>query len=65
MINAGTSTCPLCQEFWLVTPKRDCFLPACGCYGEDTSAANPDRPCEQCGLSHAFGCPRLGRREVG
>lgn len=28
-------------------------MPACGCFGSDSSAANPVRPCEPCGLIHA------------
>jgi hypothetical protein len=51
-MNAGESTCPICNRHWLVTPNDDCLLPACGCFGGDTSAANPARPCEACGLKH-------------
>lgn len=54
--DAGFSTCPLCQHRWLVTVVEDCFLPRCGCFGFDTSAANPNRPCEPCGLLHARMC---------
>ncbi len=54
--NAGESTCPICGRRWLVTPLDDCLLPFCGCYGDDTSAANPDRPCESCGLAHLYIC---------
>jgi len=53
-IEAGMSTCPICEITWLVTPIHDCMLPACGCYGEDTSRDNPNRPCERCGTKHAF-----------
>lgn len=53
---AGESTCPMCGRAWTVTPFADCFMPACGCYGDDASAANPNRPCESCGLSHAWKC---------
>lgn len=52
--NAGESTCPICQRTWLVTPKDDCLMPACGCFGFDTSASNPSRPCETCGLTHQY-----------
>lgn len=50
------STCPICKRHWTVTIADDCMLPACGHYGHDTSAANPDRPCESCGLHHAWNC---------
>ena len=63
-LNAGQSTCPICHKTWLVTPYADCMLPACGCYGDDTSASNPNRPCEACGMAHAFsGCTGLTPRE--
>lgn len=55
-LNKGMSTCPLCQRAWLVTPGDDCLLPACGCYGRDTSEANASRPCHACGFSHALSC---------
>lgn len=55
--NAGISTCPICGMKWLVTPYRDCLLPACGCYGDDAGPNNPHRPCERCGLTHAMSCP--------
>jgi hypothetical protein len=69
-VNAGQSTCPICHKTWLVTPNADCMLPSCGCYGKDTSASNPNRPCESCGTAHAFsGCVsrrrvRISEREV-
>ena len=59
---AGTSTCPGCGVTWTVTPARDCMLPACGCYGHDTGPSNPARPCEACGLGHAFTCPKMPGR---
>ncbi len=59
-LTAGTSTCPICGLTWLVTPAHDCMLPACGCFGQDTSEANPSRPCERCGINHALNCPKLG-----
>jgi hypothetical protein len=62
-LNAGQSTCPICHKTWLVTPYADCMLPACGCYGDDTSANNPNRPCESCGIAHALsGCMGLTSR---
>lgn len=60
-INAGTSTCPICERVWLVTPRDDCMMPACGHFGTDSSAANPSRPCESCGLAHAWKCPDIER----
>jgi hypothetical protein len=57
--DAGWSTCPICARTWLVTPVVDCMLPACGCYGHDTSRHNPIRPCEPCGLAHARACPKM------
>ena len=56
MKDAGFSTCPICKRHWLVTVMNDCMLPACGCYGTDTSADNPNRPCETCGIRHAMNC---------
>lgn len=55
--NAGVSKCPICGTEWLVTPYRDCMMPRCGDFGTDSSAANPSRPCEPCGLKHALSCP--------
>ena len=58
-LNAGTSTCPICLKFWLVTPQNDCCMPACGCYGSDAGASNTERPCERCGTRHAFTCEKM------
>ncbi len=55
-VNAGMSTCPICERAWLVTPLDDCLVPSCGHYGDDPGASNPDRPCHSCGLSHALEC---------
>lgn len=55
--NAGWSTCPVCDKRWLVTPQMDCLIPACGCFGHDTSEKNNLRPCEPCGMAHAHDCP--------
>lgn len=55
-VNAGYSTCPICDRHWLVTPADDCCLPACGCFGDDASATNPARPCEKCDLDHMAKC---------
>lgn len=54
--NGGFSTCPGCGKRWLVTLMEDCFLPACGCYGDDVTSTNPARPCEPCGLRHVSNC---------
>lgn len=64
-MDAGTSTCPLCGRTWLVTPLDDCGLPACGCYGDDVSAANPARPCERCSIRHALACPKMPPKSGG
>jgi hypothetical protein len=53
------STCPICKKKWAITPMADCFLPGCGCYGHDTSEKNSARPCWECGLQHAFTCPKM------
>ena len=63
MIDAGISTCPICGKQWLVTLYEDCMLPACGCYGDDTSENNPNRPCEICGIQHALTCKKLQDKE--
>jgi hypothetical protein len=60
-MNAGMSTCPICKKEWLVTPSEDCMVPACGCFGNDASAANPNRPCEPCGIKHAWTCKKVPR----
>lgn len=60
-INAGKSTCPICGRKWLVVPFDDCFIPNCGCYGDDTSENNPNRPCESCGMRHSFICEKIGK----
>ena len=57
--NAGMSKCPVCGKEWLVTPGNDCLLPACGCFGSDTSAANPNRICEPCGMHHFANCKKV------
>ena len=59
VVHAGPSKCPICGRRWLVTPRDDCMLPVCGCFGEDTSAENPNRPCEPCGLHHAWNCEKM------
>ena len=59
MTDAGISTCPICHKTWIVTIMRDCMLPACGCFGEDTSDNNPNRPCEHCGIQHAMTCSKM------
>jgi len=59
MNDAGYSTCPICNRDWHVKLFDDCLLPACGCYGDDTSANNPNRPCESCGIRHAMNCPKM------
>jgi hypothetical protein len=63
-VTYGKSTCPLCKTHWPVTIFADCVLPACGCYGHDASAANPQRPCLQCGTEHARTCPHMPTRMV-
>ena len=55
---AGESTCPVCSRTWTVTPLDDCMLPACGCFGDDTTADNPHRICHSCGLGHVLRCPK-------
>lgn len=62
-LDAGRSTCPICEREWLVTPFDDCMVPACGCYGNDTSAANPARPCDTCGTRHAWSCSKIEGHE--
>ena len=64
MSNAGYSTCPICMRYWEVVMFDDCCLPACGCYGNDTSANNPLRPCESCGIIHALDCLEI-EEELG
>lgn len=54
MTDAGESTCPICGRVWTVTPLDDCLMPSCGCFGSDTSADNPARPCESCGIAHVY-----------
>jgi hypothetical protein len=60
----GHSTCPVCAISWPVTAYADCVLPACGCFGQDGSAANPSRPCLTCGSKHARSCPRMPARLI-
>jgi hypothetical protein len=59
MKDYGLSHCPLCGRVWLVTREDDCFMPACGCFGHDTSAANPQRLCEACGMKHVNACSKI------
>lgn len=35
-------------------------MPACGHYGSDPSSENPARPCNSCGIIHAWRCEALG-----
>lgn len=58
-VDAGMSTCPVCGRSWLVTPRDDCLLPTCGCFGDNTTESNPVRPCERCGLEHALTCAKM------
>jgi len=60
--DAGQSTCPMCSRHWTVTMWDDCMVPACGCYGDEVSATNPTRPCESCGISHAWTCEQMPKR---
>jgi hypothetical protein len=53
----GESTCPICGR--TVKAWDGCFLPACGCFGDDSSPANPHRPCERCGMQHVKTCPNF------
>jgi hypothetical protein len=59
-LTAGESTCPICGITWRVTPQQDCLMPGCGCFGHDTTAANPARPCGPCGLRHAMNWVKKG-----
>jgi hypothetical protein len=53
--------CPICQRVWTPTPFDDCVLPGCGCFGTELDR---DTPCEGCGITHAWNCPKLpGRAE--
>lgn len=49
----------MCNRTWLVTDVDDCMMPACGCYGTDSSEANPARPCERCAVAHTWTCPYI------
>lgn len=62
--HGGRSTCPQCGRRWWVTPLDDCLVPACGCYGTDTGADNPERPCHRCGLAHATSCEHMPARSA-
>lgn len=57
-VHAGRSTCPKCGRRWWVTPADDCFLPACGCLGDDAQETNPARPCGPCGTQHLAHCEK-------
>ena len=65
MRDAGCSTCPVCKKKWLVTVFEDCIIPACGCFGsmDNTGPENPNRPCEACGLAHAFSCGKMNHNK--
>lgn len=57
----GWTSCPLCHRTFWVTPRDDCLVPACGCYGTRGSAtdgANHERPCFRCGLDHGARCKK-------
>jgi hypothetical protein len=58
-MNAGYAHCPVCDKVWLVTPHDDCMMPACGCFGRDTSFMNYWRVCENCGIDHAMKCDKM------
>ncbi len=38
----------------------DCCLPACGCFGDELDR---NTPCEPCGISHAWNCPKIAGHE--
>lgn len=48
--------CPLCDRTWTPSPLDDCFMPSCGCYGNDLSAR--ELPCDRCGMNHIFSCAK-------
>jgi hypothetical protein len=52
--------CPSCGRVWTITRWDDCMVPACGCYGDDPWSGRA--PCESCGLSHAWTCPKIGAK---
>lgn len=47
--------CPICERVWTPTMFDDCCLPLCGCFG---TVMDRDTPCEPCGISHAWNCPK-------
>jgi hypothetical protein len=53
--------CPLCGRVWEITRWDDCLVPACGCHGDDPWSGRA--PCEACGLSHAWSCPKIGAKK--
>lgn len=52
--------CPICGRVWTPSLFDDYMLPACGCYG---ATPTRDTPCEGCGISHAWNCPKIPGRE--
>ena len=64
--NAGWSTCPICQLHWLITPRADCMVPACGCFNDlgELGCSTENSPCEPCGIRHAFACEKLAGTRI-
>lgn len=56
-MNLPEMECPICERVWTPTMFDDCCLPACGCFGTELDR---NTPCEPCGISHAWNCPKLG-----
>lgn len=52
--------CPLCERVWTPSMFDDYMLPACGCFGDEPSR---NTPCEPCGISHAWNCPKVPGRD--
>lgn len=48
--------CTICHRVWTPTMFDDCFLPVCHCFGTEFDR---DTPCNSCGLSHAWACPKI------
>jgi hypothetical protein len=50
------NTCPLCARQFVPSVFDDYMVPACGCFDEAEAGAYP---CENCGINHAWNCPKL------
>lgn len=56
--------CPICGREWIISMFDDFLLPACGCFGDNARDGIPNKPCQTCGLNHAYNCPKMKKENT-